>query len=204
MTAELVKRTNEVTAIELDKDLIPELSDKFPGINLLNIDALTFTPPETPYKLVANIPYYITSPIINHFLRKQPASKRPQQMTLLIQREVAKKICAQPGDLNVLALQVQVFGKPKIVTKVPASHFKPAPKVESAVIQIEIKPPQIPEENLEKLFETINKGFAHKRKKLSKNLGLTEEKLKQLGLSPNVRAQELTIEDWKNLISLEE
>jgi len=200
LTDELLKKANKVTAIELDTDLIQELKRKFPNLELLHQDALTFTPPKSPYKLVANIPYYITSPIINHFLRHQPANRRPTQMTLLVQHEVAKKICTEPGTLNVLAIDVQVFGKPKMVAKVPPSHFHPAPKVDSAILHIQIDKPLITDDKLEKFFAMIHKGFAHKRKKLAKNIGIDEKALEELGLSKNARAQELSIDDWTKLL----
>lgn len=202
LTEKLLENAKKVTAIELDDRLIPELTEKFTNhknFTLLHQDALTFTPPKTPYKLVANIPYYITSPIINHFLREQPASNRPKQMTLLVQKEVAKKITT--GN-NVLALQVLPFGTPKLIAKVPPSHFKPAPKVDSAILQITMHAePLIPDADLPKFFELIHAGFAHKRKKLIRNL----EKIilpKSFPFPENTRAEELTLENWKTLYSL--
>ncbi len=195
LTSELAKKTDNLTAIELDSDLIPELRKKFPQINLLHKDALEFEPPKTPYKLVANIPYYITSPIINHFLRAQPQNRRPQTLTLLVQHEVAQKICAQQGNLSVLALEVQIFGDPKIIAKIPPSHFRPAPKVDSAILHIGLfEKPLIADDKLEKFIALIHKGFAHKRKKLSSNLGIKNDSL------GNTRAQELSITDWTNLL----
>ncbi|OGJ55266.1 ribosomal RNA small subunit methyltransferase A, partial [Candidatus Peregrinibacteria bacterium RIFOXYB2_FULL_41_88] len=141
LTEELVKNAGSVTAIELDADLIPELKCKFlqdQNFKLINQNALEFTPPKTPYKLVANIPYYITSPIINHFLREQRPESRPTLIVLLVQKEVAEKICAKDGSLSVLAIQVHLFGHPEIIATVPASHFTPAPKVDSAIIKITV------------------------------------------------------------------
>ena len=202
LSRELLQRAKKVTAIELDGDLIPTLKKKFPNLELLHQDALTVTPPSTPYKLVANIPYYITSPIINHFLRHQKQNHRPTQMTLLVQHEVAQKIYAKSGDLNVLAIDVQVFGKPKLVAKIPPSHFNPPPKVDSAIINIEVTAPLVEDAAIDKFFALIHKGFAHKRKKLSSNLGIREDVLKALGLSPNIRAQELSIGDWTHLYAV--
>jgi len=199
LTEALATKANQITALELDPDLIPKLKEKFasnPRVEIRKQDALTFNPSMEPYKLVANIPYYITSPILNHFLRKQPQKRRPTSMTLLVQHEVAKKICAKPGDLSVLALEVQIFGTPKIIAKVPPSHFRPSPKVNSAILQIDLFPkPLIQDQDLEKFITTIHKGFAHKRKKLSKNLGMEIPALPE-----NIRAQELSIEDWTNLL----
>ncbi len=121
-------------------------------------------------------------------------------MTLLVQREVAQKACAKPGNLNVLAIDIQAFGKPKIISKVPPSHFKPAPKVNSAILNIEIDKPLVNDKDLEKLFTLVHKGFAHKRKKLAKNLGIDEEILEKLELNKNARAQELSLADWERLL----
>ncbi|MDP2624806.1 MAG: 16S rRNA (adenine(1518)-N(6)/adenine(1519)-N(6))-dimethyltransferase RsmA, partial [Candidatus Peregrinibacteria bacterium] len=175
LTEELLKRAKHVTAVELDDRLIPELNEKFGSLKnftLIQGDALEFTPPKTPYKLVANIPYYITSPILNHFLREQPSNQRPTQLTLLIQKEVAQKICAQVGDLNVLAIQAQLFGTPKNIAKVPPSHFKPMPKVDSTILNITIYgKPIIEQTDIGNFFKMIHAGFGHRRKKLLKNLG---------------------------------
>lgn len=200
LTAELIKHAKKVETIELDDRLIPLLTEKFPNTNLKihHQDALKFTPPNTPYKLVANIPYYITSPIINHFLREQPNTRRPQTLTLLVQKEVAQKICAPAGKLSVLALQVQLFGTPKIIAKIPPSHFSPAPKVDSAILQINLfKKPIVKDDNIPKLFDLIHRGFAHKRKKLIKNLGLAKEKFP---FPENIRAEELSLENWLELL----
>jgi 16S rRNA (adenine1518-N6/adenine1519-N6)-dimethyltransferase len=197
LTAELLERVNQVEAIELDDRLIPILTEKFPNLKIHHQDALKFTPPKTPYKLVANIPYYITSPIINHFLREQPPKQRPQSLTLLVQKEVAQKICAKPGKLSVLALQVQLFGTPKLIAKVPPSHFSPKPKVDSAILHIEISPEPLTDK-IDQFFNLIHRGFAHKRKKLIRNLGLTP---KEFPFPENSRAEELTLQDWLNLLS---
>lgn len=205
LTAELIERSKKVETIELDDRLIPLLTEKFTNSNLKihHQNALEFSPPKTPYKLVANIPYYITSPIINHFLREQSAIRRPQSLTLLVQKEVAQKICAAPGKLSVLALQVQLFGTPKIISKVPPTHFSPAPKIESAILQIDLfKKPLVKDNDLPKLFNLIHRGFAHKRKKLIRNLGTPKEQFQKLGLNENIRAEELTLLNWLELFKI--
>jgi 16S rRNA (adenine1518-N6/adenine1519-N6)-dimethyltransferase len=212
LTTHLLENAQHVTAIEIDDRLIPELEEKFSkhkNFTLKHQDALTFTPPETPYKLVANIPYYITSPLINHFLREQPESHRPQQLTLLVQKEVAQKVCARPEEdgLNVLALQVQLFGTPKIIAKVPPSHFHPAPKVDSAILNIERTPCPLSDDLIPTFFKIVHAGFAHRRKKLSKNLennlGINRETVQaifeQQSLDPSVRAERLTLNQWVQL-----
>lgn len=240
LTQELAARAKKVIALELDQRLIPELLMKFPSsaesgtfkqkfgyhpntlsrfnVQILHQDALTFTPPSEPYKLVANIPYYITSPILNHFLREQPESERPTSFTLLVQKEVAEKIVGAKGQPktnekksaikhSVLSLQVHLFGTPKIVAVVPASHFTPAPKVDSAILHIERRPPLLPDADLEDFFKLLHMGFSHPRKKLIRNLcGLGWLKLDDLQkifthleLDENLRAEDLTLEAWKKL-----
>ena len=210
LTQSLAKKGVLLTSIELDRDLIAELTKKFAShknVKILQGNALDFTPPKTPYHIVANIPYYITSPLINHFLREQPADQRPQTITLLVQKEVAQKICAKPGDLSVLALQVLLFGTPKIIDNVPASHFSPPPKVDSAILHIEIKKPPLAEKDIRRFFTLVHVGFAHKRKKLIRNLEsvLPKEKLqtlfKKMGLSENARAEELNLLEWTNFLA---
>lgn len=209
LTEAMLKKGAHVTSIELDDRLIPILTEKFknyPHFKLLHADALTFAAPKTPYRVVANLPYYITSPLLNHFLKGQLPSHRPTDMVVMVQKEVAEKICAQPGDMSVLAVHVQLFGTPKRVAKVPASHFRPAPKVDSAVIHIKTKNPDLTKEAVENLLKMVHAGFAHKRKKLIRNLEILpieKEALKKtfqlLGLSENTRAETLSIEDWKRI-----
>lgn len=211
LTEELIKKAGNITSIELDDDLIPELTKKFinnKNFKLVHNNALNFDPPNTAYKLVANIPYYITSPIINHFLREQPAEKRPTQIVFLVQKEVAEKICAKEGELSVLAIQVRLFGIPKIIGIVPANHFSPAPKVDSAILKIEISDDQVARGKTDKLFKLVHIGFSQKRKKLIKNLSqianVKKEDLKEifakLKLDENLRAEHLTIKQWLDLL----
>ena len=204
LTTQLIKKAKQVTAIELDDRLIPFLNKKFdnkPHFTLLHQDALTFAPPETPYKLVANIPYYITSPLINHFLREQSPSKRPTEITLLVQKEVAEKICAHDGKMSVLAMQVHLFGTPQLIAIVPPEHFDPAPKVDSAILHIKLhKKPHIPNEEIPKFFKTIHRAFAQKRKKLTNNLNIDPQILTELGIDKNARAETLSLNDWLRLI----
>ncbi len=193
LTHELIERAGHVTAIELDHRLIPELS-KIEGLDLIHGNALDFQPPEEPYKVVANIPYYITSPLISHFLE---AKVRPTKMVLLVQKEVAEKICAEPGDMNVLSIHVQVFGKPRIVCNVKASAFDPAPKVDSAVIVIDVyEKPLV--EDYKKFFGVVHRAFSGKRKKLSNTLRDLKPRLIELGFQ-DLRPERLSVDDWKKL-----
>lgn len=160
------------------------------------------------YKLVSNIPYYITSPIIKLFLE---AEIKPELIVLLAQKEVAERICAKPGKLSILALSVQIYGEPEIVGYVDKSAFYPEPKVDSAILKIKnIKkgaPDRAHKEDRKNLFRIIKIGFSSKRKKLANNLsaGLninkqeSEKILSKANINPNARAQELRLEDWKKL-----
>lgn len=161
--------------------------------------------PTDPYKVVANIPYQITSNLIRVLLT---APNQPQSIILMVQKEVAERICAKPGDMSVLAVSVQYFGQPQIITNVPRSSFWPEPAVDSAVIKIE--PNQIPKNQTgsEFFFKIVKAGFASKRKILIKNLeNLIGKEKKQnlqqifvnLGLDEKVRAQELSVNNWIDL-----
>lgn len=216
LTKELTARARKVTSIELDRELSRILQELIHAKNLtiLNQDALTFTPPKTPYKVVANIPYNITSPLLNHFLQ---AENKPQTMTLLIQKEVAKKIChgaaASPqGPLrlsnktkqSVLSLQVALFGTPHLIKTVPKTAFYPIPKVDSTIIHIKIHKKTdenyIPDEQALKILKTAKLAFSQRRKKLSNTLPELKTELKNLGLSDK-RPQHLSITDWQNIVS---
>jgi 16S rRNA (adenine1518-N6/adenine1519-N6)-dimethyltransferase len=210
LTEALAKQVKSVTAIELDDRLIEGLNEKFADqehVKIIHQDALKFNPPETDYKLVANIPYYITSPLISRFLKKQPQGRRPQLLTLLVQLEVAQKICAQPGDLSVLAIDVQMFGKPEIIAKVPPSHFSPAPKVDSAILSIIPHESLLADNDITPFFNIIHSGFAHRRKKLIRNLeGIYSrdalvQAFAELGIDENTRAQTLDLKQWNDLYS---
>jgi 16S rRNA (adenine1518-N6/adenine1519-N6)-dimethyltransferase len=138
LTRELMKRAGRVTSIEIDATLIPLLK-KFTGwspegnLTIIEGNALTAAMPQNPYKIVANIPYHITSPLLRHVFRESVV--RPSSLTLLMQREVAEKIC-NPSDAGLLTILVGLFGMPSIVTRVPAAAFLPPPNVESAVLHI--------------------------------------------------------------------
>ncbi|MFA6047424.1 MAG: rRNA adenine dimethyltransferase family protein [Parcubacteria group bacterium] len=161
------------------------------------------------YKVIANIPYYITSPIIQLFLEtKYP----PTEMILMVQKEVAERIVASPGQMSILAVSVQYYADVKLLFYVDKKAFWPVPEVDSAVIRIEVrsKKKEVSQEENKKFFRIVKAGFSSKRKTLLNNLSSsfhlgkseTEEKIKKAGINPTCRAQELTIENWKKLSSL--
>ena len=225
LTNELVKKCGTVVAIEKDKkmaELIKEknepkatFADAALGsfLKIINGDILKINLNEIihkysenkKYKLVSNIPYYITSPVIKLFLEN---SIQPELIVLLVQKEVAERICAKPGKLSVLALSVQIYGKPEIINYVDKASFYPKPKVDSAILKIKNIKKEFSDEYYKKLFKIIKIGFSSKRKKLINNLsaGLHVDKresesiLQKAEINLNTRAQELSLEEWKKLI----
>lgn len=197
LTRELTKRAKKVTSIELDKTLLPILAEiATPNLEIINSDALKFTPPNTPYKVVANIPYNITSPLISHFLQNK---NKPQAMTLLIQKEVAEKICTLTPQMTVLALGIALFGETKIAALVKNTKFYPAPKVDSAILQIKVAP-KFPDELAQKILKTAKQAFLGGRKKLSNTLPELRQRLADLNLGDQ-RPQHLTLENWAALLA---
>ena len=215
LTRYLAASAYQVIAVELDQHLLPpleEITSAYPNIKIINGDILNLSPKdliqEREYLVVANIPYYITSAIIRHLLENEPT---PRRIVLTVQKEVAKRICAQPGGMSLLALSVQVYGKPRIVKHIPANAFFPPPKVDSAVLCVDILPsPRIETELLDTFFKLIKAGFSQKRKTLRNSLsaGLhvtpadAEDLLKKAGIDPMRRAETLSIEEWHELCSL--
>jgi 16S rRNA (adenine1518-N6/adenine1519-N6)-dimethyltransferase len=197
LTKELAKHAKKTTAIEIDKDLIPTLEDNpaLAKVEIINADALLFKAPKAiKYKVVANIPYYITSPLITAFLTQE---NPPTSMTILVQKEVAEKIITDPPE-SILALQTQLYAKPKLAFGVPAKHFNPKPKVDSAVIHLETLGESARPKNPTKILELAKQAFSQKRKKLSNTLKDHKEALTKFKLIDK-RPQHLTLKDWENL-----
>ncbi|MBI5353769.1 MAG: ribosomal RNA small subunit methyltransferase A [Chloroflexi bacterium] len=215
LTRYLAVSAKEVIAVELDPDLLAPLKavlTPYQNVRVVQGDILKLTISEiihTPdYLVVANIPYNITSAIIRHLLESDPT---PRRVVLTIQKEVAERICAKAGDLSLLALSVQVYGKPSIASIIPASSFHPAPKVDSAILRIDIyNEPLIPRDMLRTFFKLTKAGFSQKRKTLRNSLssGLhikpqeTETLLTSAGIDFMRRAETLSIEEWKRLCEL--
>jgi len=199
LTQELCKLAQQVTAVELDSTLLPVLKEtlsQFDNYEILNQDALTFTPPQAPYKVTANIPYNITSPLLNHFLQAPTA---PKTMTLLVQKEVAEKICLKEPKMSVLSLQVHLFAKPELVAIVPSKSFYPPPKVDSALIHLNTHS-QYTLDIAKNILKTAKQAFKQGRKKLANTLPNLKERLTQLNLDQK-RPQHLSIEDWISIIN---
>ena len=212
LTRYLAVSAKEVIAVELDSNLIPPLKailSPYQNVRLIHGDILKLSPGElidkSNYIVAANIPYYITSAVIRHLLE---SDKKPRRIVLTVQREVAQRICAEPGDMSLLALSVQVYGKPRIAARIPAGAFFPAPKVDSAVLTIDIYPfPLIRPELLNIFFQLIKAGFSQKRKTLrnalSAGLHISPSEaaalLTRANIDPQRRAETLSIKEWESL-----
>ena len=212
LTRSLAASANKVVALELDPSLIAPLTEVLrsqSNVRIVQGDILEIEPGQlmdtSDYLVVANIPYYITSAVIRHLLE---ANVRPARMALTVQREVAERICAAPGNMSLLSLSVQIYGEPTIALRIPAGAFYPIPKVDSAVVRIKLYPePIIPTPLLEDFFRLTKAGFGQKRKTLRNSLstGLhlsreqTENFLSSTGIEPRRRAQTLSLAEWRRL-----
>lgn len=210
LTSELLRRANNVIAVEFDPNLAKKLPGQFPGKKLTvhNQDILQFDLSALPkgYKVVANVPYYITSKIVQKLMT---AENKPLVAVLLVQKEVAERIAAKPGDMSILAISAQVFAEASLGDVVPARLFTPPPKVDSQVVVLKSREtPLVSDANEKAFFRMVKAGFSAKRKKLRSSLsgglgiskGQAEELLQQASISPDSRAEDLAIEDWLRLI----
>jgi 16S rRNA (adenine1518-N6/adenine1519-N6)-dimethyltransferase len=215
LTRHLASRAFRVVAVELDGDLLPPLREvlaSYSNVRLVHGDILALDPAEwmaSPgYLVVANIPYYITSALIRHLLE---ARIRPRRLVLTVQREVAERITAAPGEMSLLALSVQLYGQPRVVAHIPAGAFYPAPKVDSAILRTDLYPtPIIPDSHIPGFFRLAKAGFSQKRKTLRNALsaGLAcepaqaEQFLRAAGIDPQRRAETLSLEEWGQLVTV--
>lgn len=214
LTRHLAARAARVVAVELDRKMIPVLSEtlkSFSNVEVIQGDVLEVDLSgalgETSYRVVANIPYYITSAVIRHLL-ELPA--RPRSIALTIQKEVAERVCAKPGDLSLLALSVRIYGEPSYVMTIGKDAFHPAPKVDSAVVRIDLfDEPLVAADRQDEFFRLIKAGFGQKRKTLRNSLstGLRidraelERAFETAGIDGMRRAETLSIAEWNSLQS---
>ncbi len=217
LTRELAKQASRVIAVEIDDRLASALTRElasFGNVTIVNRDILDIDPADLlreqasgglKYKVVANLPYYITSPVLRHFLE---ASQRPQTMVVMVQREVAEQIAAPPGQMSLLSVSVQFYGGPEVVSYVPARCFYPAPEVDSAVLRINVRPqPLLPVADEGGFFVVVRAGFRAPRKQiansLSRGLGLSRAEvlplLAEAGIAPQRRAETLALDEWVRL-----
>lgn len=195
LTEALLREAKKVIAIEKDTRLFSFLCEKFKtvkNLELIHDDALKFSPPKVPYYFIANLPYSITSPLLNHFIKDQCMMKNghpPLCAVVMVQKEVAQKLCAVPPRMNILALNVQTFGSPKIISYISKNNFQPRPKVDSAIVKIEFPKKLKRYVNYEKYFSIIHRAFSQKRKMLKNTLGIEDTR----------RPERLSVKDWKKL-----
>lgn len=208
LTARLARQAARVIALEVDARLIPLLERALApwgNVQVIQGDVLAIEPGELvspPYKVVGNLPYYITSAVLRHFLE---AAASPSLMVVTVQREVAERIVAGPGQMSLLAVSVQFYGRPRIVAKAPPGAFYPSPDVHSAVVRVDLQPSPRPRvDDVERFFRIVRAGFSQRRKQLrnslSQGLNLPVDEvvvaLRRSGLRETQRPQELTIEQW--------
>ncbi|RJO62440.1 MAG: 16S rRNA (adenine(1518)-N(6)/adenine(1519)-N(6))-dimethyltransferase RsmA [Dehalococcoidia bacterium] len=218
LTAELAKRAGRVIAVELDDHLSVLLKQTLSwatNLTVVHEDVLKIKPSAllakaglqmgSAYKVVANLPYYITSAVLRHFLE---GDARPGVMVVMVQKEVARAITAAPGEMSLLSVAVQFYGQARIVSSVSAHSFYPAPKVDSAILKIHLYPkPFIGTARTDGFFALVRAGFCANRKQLvnslSQGLSLPKEEIRPLlekaGIEPRRRAETLAIPEWVKL-----
>ncbi len=217
LTAVLLARAGTVVAVEIDQRLVAHLHQQFahqPRLHLVHGDILALDPGQlieqelgqaAPYKVVANLPFYITSAVLRHLLE---ASRPPTLLVVTVQEEVARRMCASPPDMSLLAVAVQFYGEPRIVHRIPRGAFYPVPEVDSAVVRVDVFPrPRVNVPDRETFFRVVKAGFGQRRKQLRNALasGLrlprqaVNDILARAEIDPRRRAQTLTLEEWARL-----
>lgn len=209
LTSELLRRADRVVAVEFDSDLAKKIPAQFPGKNLqvINSDILKFNFSSLPigYKVVANIPYYITGKILQQLMSTK---NKPIVAVLLVQREVAERLAAKPGQMSILAVSAQIFAEVSLGDVVKSEMFTPPPKVDSQVVILKMrKTPFLVDVSEDNFFKVVKAGFSSKRKKLRSSLsgGLrlsksdAEALLTQAKINPDDRAEALSLDSWVHL-----
>ena len=213
LTGELARRAGKVIAVELDAKLASFLKRRLASlanVDVINADILKVSPSQLletkgDYKVVANLPYYITSPILRHFVE---ASPKPSLMVVMVQKEVGNAIVAGPGEMSLLAVSLQVYSKPKIVSYVPSQSFYPPPKVDSAIVRFDLLPePAVKVADINGFFQVVKCGFTSPRKQLHNSLaqgmGVKPAEvallLERAGIESQRRAETLSLEEWARL-----
>ena len=220
LTKKLADHANKVIAVELDAKLVGILRERFssfPNIKIIHADILKFTPRQVlqndlatsgharSYKVIANLPYYITSPVLRHFLEAQ---LQPSMMVIMVQKEVGEAIAATSGRMSLLSVRTQFYSKPTIVSYVPAESFYPRPKVDSLILRLDVytKPP-IKVSDVASFFDIVTYGFSSRRKQLRNSLaqalGIPPLQVALLlgkaGIEAKRRAETLSLEEWRKL-----
>jgi 16S rRNA (adenine1518-N6/adenine1519-N6)-dimethyltransferase len=216
----LAERANQVVAVEVDPVMVSILNEEMtahPNFQVVEADILAVDParllaerltgfePGQPYLVVANLPYYITSAIIQHLLE---APHPPRRIVITVQKEVAQRIVAKPGDMSILAVSIQFYGQARLCHTIPANAFVPPPKVDSAVVRIDLyDQPPVDIDRPADFFRVVKAGFSQKRKQLKNSLaaGLHRHQaevadlMKSVGVDPTRRAETLSLPEWATL-----
>ena len=204
LTKRLLEKTNKVIAIEKDRRSVEFMKEKFEKeikegrLEILEEDVLNFDENNLgDYKIIANIPYYITGEILRKFLS---SDNNPSSLTVLVQKEVATRIVARDKKESILSISVKIFGEPKYIATVKKEAFKPSPKVDSAILHISnISKEKLKNVTEERFFEVVKSGFSHKRKQLGSNLKETikeEGAFSKCDVNKTDRAEDLSLEQW--------
>ena len=220
LTDKLAQQVAKVIAVELDSKLVNVLRKRLafsPNVKIIQGEILEIAPQQLlednlavfelgkGYKVVANLPYYIASPILRHFLE---ASSKPSLMVVMVQKEVGEAIAAVPGKMSLLTVATQFYSKPTIIAYVPAKSFYPPPKVDSAILRLDVYPkPPIAISDIAGFFDLVNNGFRLPRKQLrnslAQSLGMSPNQvsllLENAGIEAKRRAETLSLEEWKRL-----
>ena len=212
LTAVLAERAARVVAVEVDRDLIADLRERFadrPHVAIVESDVLAAAPSEllaagggaAPYVVVANLPYNIAAPTLRMFLE---GDIRPRRLVVMVQLEVAETICARPPKLGLLSVATQVYGETSMVMKVAPGAFNPPPNVQSAVVCIDVAPTPRVDVPLDDFFTVVRAGFGNPRKMLRNSLSfglhvkqeVIDQVMAKAGVDANLRPQVLSLDDW--------
>jgi 16S rRNA (adenine1518-N6/adenine1519-N6)-dimethyltransferase len=212
LTEKLASQAGRVIAVELDDSLAERLGNRlsrFSNLHIINADILSLDLTALikggTYKVVANIPYYITSPILRYFMQAEP---RPSLMVIMMQEEVARDVTAKQGEMGFLAVSMRLFSIPRMICRVPADCFYPEPRVDSAVVRFDILPrPAVAAGDVEGFLELLHAGFKAPRKQLHNSLAIglglepdaAEEILARAGIDSRRRPGTLTLDEWSAL-----
>ena len=211
LTERLAQQARRVLAIEIDPKLVQLLGDRFAdraNVEIIHQDAVAVDVADLTggeaYRVVGNLPYSVASPILRTLLESNHA---PTQILAMLQREVALRLVARPGRFNLLGISVQVYAEPELCFEVPATAFFPSPEVSSAVVRLQVRTSPLVTDRREEFFRVVSAGFAHPRKQIHNSIprllwspqNVIDDALLEAKIDPQLRAQNLTIEDWIRL-----